>query len=47
LGARLLMELAEVSEIAEVVKVQPPDGLVVRDITGAVWNVNIYRAGEE
>lgn len=46
-GAELLAECLTGSGAMEVVKMQPPDGMVVRDILGNVYGVQIHEQATE
>ena len=47
-GAELLAEvLFDCGGYMEVLKMLPPDGMVVRDLTGSVYMVSIYKQTAE
>lgn len=46
-GLLLLQEVIEDSGFVDVVKLQPPDGMVIRDISGSVFGVSVYQQEEQ
>ena len=42
-GAELLAEVLGDTDVIDVLRMQPPDGLLVRDIMGNVYAVQIHR----
>jgi hypothetical protein len=41
-GAELLAEVLGDNDVIDVIKMQPPDGMVVRDILGNIYAIMIY-----
>lgn len=39
----LMHEVIDDATFVDVVKLQPPDGMVIRDIAGIMYGVSIYR----
>ena len=46
-GAELLAEVLHDTDVIDVLRMQPPDGMVVRDVLGNVYSVMIYEQATE